>query len=351
MNTSPRTDHRREISRALMNVAEVCADLGIERSKTERGKWRCPSHGGTSLSVRPRADGLQVRCFGCDLAGDVFTLIAAARGLDVRRDFAKVLAEGAALAHLWAVADELEGRPVARVQRPAPAPPPIRATNEPERTYPAIAEVCALWESSGFTEDDAEVCAMLTARALPPALIDLYALARVLPAAPAPLPSWARVSGLSWRDAGYRLIVPMYDAHGEMRSLRAWRIGEGDGQKRIAPAGHLSGGLVFACGGGRVMLTGERAELGARTVVIVEGDPDFLTWATKYDDAALSPPLVLGVVSGAWRDEVAARIPDGSTIAIRTHHDPPGDKYAEAINQSLRKRCRVMRSRKGSGTQ
>jgi hypothetical protein len=103
---SPRAtlpDHAPEVRRALVDVARVCEELGIERSRTERGKWTCPRHGGGSLSVRLGRDRtIQARCFGCDFAGDVLTLIAEARGLNVSRDFREVLAEGARIGGLWA---------------------------------------------------------------------------------------------------------------------------------------------------------------------------------------------------------------------------------------------------------
>ncbi len=63
-------DHRPAVARELgaKGAPALCAELGIERSKTEAGKYVCPRHGGGSLSVRVnRGDGLvQVRCFGCD---------------------------------------------------------------------------------------------------------------------------------------------------------------------------------------------------------------------------------------------------------------------------------------------
>src|SRR5690242_18399964 len=61
----------------------------------------CPAHGERtpSCSVTRGPDGtIRVRCFGCDLSGDVLTLVAAASGLDVRRDFRRVLERAASAA-------------------------------------------------------------------------------------------------------------------------------------------------------------------------------------------------------------------------------------------------------------
>jgi len=70
-------------------------------------------------------------------------------------------------------------------------------------------------------------------------------------------------------------------------------------------------------------------------VIIAEGEPDFLTWAVSSSDANDRPPAVLGVVAGAWSADIAARIPDGSRVVIRTHRDAAGDAYAAAIRDSL----------------
>jgi len=65
-------------------------------------------------------------------------------------------------------------------------------------------------------------------------------------------------------------------------------------------------------------------------VIITEGEPDWLTWATTRPDLA-----VLGVVAGAWVAELAARIPDGSKVVLRTHADAAGDAYAAKVAASF----------------
>jgi hypothetical protein len=80
-------------------------------------------------------------------------------------------------------------------------------------------------------------------------------------------------------------------------------------------------------------------------VVVVEGEPDFLTWATRFSDADEDVPVVLGVLSGGWSNDMAMRIPDDARVVIRTHHDPAGDAYADVVRESLGPRCEVLRSR------
>ena len=155
-------------------------------------------------------------------------------------------------------------------------------------------------------------------------------------------PSWARYQGKPWAAAGYRLLVPMVDAHGALRSLRAWRMaGSGEDPKRVAPAGKAMAGLVMACPIARsVLKTGQSPANEPIDVVITEGEPDFLTHAARPEGAAA--PAVVGVVASAWSSAVADRLPGDVRIVIRTHRDAAGDRYAAEIRSSLADRVRVL---------
>lgn len=338
-------DHTREVRLALDDPHRVAELLELERSREEKGKWKCPRHGGTSLSLRRGRDGtLQVRCFGCDLAGDVFVLVAEARGLDVKSDFRRVLAAAAEVAGLWRIVEELEGRDRAAALRakPRPSPTPRMAAPKPdddERTYPAADEIAALWDAGIAPEDDEEAAAMLAGRGLDPGRVEGTGCARVTPKGAA-LPRWARYGGRPWTETGHRLIMPVFDAIGVMRSVRAWRVVDGETPKRLPPTGHKAAGLVLADDVALGMLRGTYAP---RRVLILEGEPDFLTWAARPATGEVT--AMLGVVSGAWSAELAARVPSGARVIVRTHHDATGDKYAATINETLRDRCTVLRSK------
>jgi DNA primase len=85
----------RDIRLRLADPEQVASKLDLKRSKEERYKWSCPRHGGSSLSLKRGRDGtLQVKCFGCDLSGDVFALIAEVFGT---RTFAQALKAAAEL--------------------------------------------------------------------------------------------------------------------------------------------------------------------------------------------------------------------------------------------------------------
>ena len=75
--------------------------------------------------------------------------------------------------------------------------------------------------------------------------------------------------------------------------------------------------------------------------LVVEGEPDFLTWATRFSDANETAPGVIGVGSGAWSKGLADRIPDRARVIVRTHDDRAGQKYAAEVIDTLGARCDV----------
>ena len=238
------------------------------------------------------------------------------------RDFPRVLEEAARIARRWDLLGD--ARPPATVY-------PFRAP-----VYPPELEVDALWSACQPVTADAEAVALLEGRALDVTAIERLSLARALPLGG--LPIWARYDGRSWASSGHRLVLPVYDAEGRMRSVRGWRVTEGSGPKRLPPVGHKAAGLVLANAAVRAMLAGAPSPAAVR-LVVVEGEPDFLAWASRTADG------VIGLGSGFWTAAHAAHVPDGARVIIRTHHDAAGDAYAAAVRASLHGRCVVFRSR------
>jgi hypothetical protein len=268
-----------------------------------------------------------VRCHGCGATGDALSLIAAQYGLGlVGDDFRQVLIRGAEFAGLQSLVRELEG------DEPAERPPPIvRAAPEPERDYPPQAEVDALWASTPAALD-ADCEAWAASRSLDPELLATemggHTLARCLPAA-GDLPWWASYQRRSWRETGHRILVPVFDHMGVRRSVRAIRVTEDESPKRLPPGGHRASGVVLACAFGLAMLQGT---FDAKHVMILEGEPDLLSWATSPADR---PYARLGIISGSWTDAFAARIPKGARVYLRTHDDDAGRRYADAIRATM----------------
>jgi len=350
------------VKAALRDPAYVCSRLGLlEGAKRQGGGLliRCPAHGdrNPSCSVTRGPDGtLRVRCFGCDFSGDALSLVAAVEGLDVGRDFRRVLEAAAAIAGVQIEAHTgREGTP--REPREAPPPPPPRPP-------PPAADVAAFWTACVPCGADPDVAAWLRSRGLDPAAVDRYGLARALPLSVA-VPSWACYRGdaaesRSWTVLGYRAIFPLYDAQGELTSVRARLVAPADqnAPKSLPPVGYATRGLVLACplavlvlqiAAWRASRDPAAVEHGGegwpwyaeQRVVLAEGEPDFLTWAARGEGARTF--AVLGLPgSGAWSAELAARIPDGCTVLVRTDADDAGDRYAEQIAASLQGRCAVL---------
>jgi hypothetical protein len=151
-------------------------------------------------------------------------------------------------------------------------------------------------------------------------------------------PSWAALRRQSWARLGYRLLVPMVDAAGAVKSVRARCVGPvpWDGApKALPPVGFGQRGLVMASPVAREMLKGTA---WPSEVVVAEGEPQWLAACLTWPGRA-----VLGIVAGSWTDELGARVPTCASVLVVTDHDAAGDRYAEAIEANLRGRCRVLR--------
>ena len=200
--------------------------------------------------------------------------------------------------------------------------------------------------------DDAEASAYLAGRGIDPVRVADLDAARALPLDVRP--SWTvhrpdeDRPAAPWADTGHRLLVPMFDASAVMRNVRARYLGAGPCGRKGSARGSVAG-LVFACPLARQVL-----ERGARPswwtddapafrVIVAEGEIDFLTWATEASDANEHAPAVIGIVSGSWTAELAARIPDGAEVVVRTHADRGGVEYATKVLETLAPRIAARR--------
>lgn len=218
----------------------------------------------------------------------------------------------------------------------APVPPRAPPAVEEVREQPPAAEVAALWALAVPVDADAEVADYLAGRGLDPFAVSVLDLARALPVGAA-CPRWARCAGRRWSET-HRLLLRVVGPDGRTQSLRARSVLAGLSPKVAAAGGSPAGGMVYADRAARRML--HRQEAGR--LVVVEGDPDWLTWATQP-----APTWgTLGIWSGAWSPALAAAIPDGSEVVLRPHEDEDGtgDRYADQVVETLRRRrVRVLR--------
>lgn len=341
------------VKRALADPREVCRRLGLDQQAKPQGGGGltilCPAHGdrSPSCSVTRGPDGtLRVRCFACGFAGDVLDLLAVVERLDRNRDFPELLRRAAELAHI--TLERGQGLPATLAKkRPAVG----AAAPAPRRPFPPAEEIGSFWSMCQPVSSDPEILRWLEGRDLSPAAIGRYDEARALPKNAHP-PAWAsyrgdpaiRSSAEPWTTLGYRLILPLHDDTGVIRSVRARAVAPTDGPKALPPSGYAAKGLVMADPLAAMMLAlGSWPEHAEKRVVISEGEPDFLTWASRGTGARTL--AVLGIAgAGTWTREIADRIPDGSTVIVRTDQDDAGDRYAEQITATLWGRCAVLES-------
>lgn len=302
------------IKAALNDPREVVQRLGLDRGMQANGPndlhILCPWHSEDTPSchVWLARGQLAVKCFGaCDRTGDVLDLIAAAERVERKGPgFRRVLERGAELARL---------------------PPPERSERgTTERRYPPRAEVDALWRASLPVDRCPEATAWLESRGLDAPTVARLNLARSIPVG-ANLPGWAFYNGRPWLVTGHRLLLPMYDAGGVMRSVRARAITSGEKAKAVPPRNCRMGELVMASPEAVAMFRGEGDPVGR--LVVAEGEPDFLTACQRWGGA------VVGVGSGAWVGAHAERVPRGATVVLWTDIDVPGDGYARSITATL----------------
>lgn len=327
-------DHATEIRRLLTDPIKVVMWLGLAKGakrQPDGASVLCPSHSerSPSCSVSKGPDGsVRVKCFSCGFAGDLFTLVARVRGLDPRNEFRAVMSAAAEMGGLHEIADELRNGEAPAEQREMPA----RPEPAPAKEYPPQAEVLSVWQNAVPVRHVPDCHAALEARGLSPD----RELARALDCEAEDLPRWCKYQGQGWLELGYRVVLPVYDHLGELRSLRAWRIG-GDPSmpKRLPPSGMRGTGVVLASPELQRCLREPGAPI---RLLIAEGEPDFLALCQRYPAAP-----VAGVFSGSWSDDFAARIPFGSRVSIRTHEDPAGEAYAAKIAKSLSGRASVLR--------
>jgi hypothetical protein len=363
-------------------MGEIVEALGLVAGKGGKGCGPCPACSATTRGstdergpVDLRTDGRGWSCYRCGAKGDGVALVAHALGLGERpTSWAPVAAWFRD--HGW-IEDRRPASSTSSSTRPSPrpvvvAPPPVAP---PVAAPPARldrAEVLALWDGCASVEVEA-VAPWFDVRADRLDLdgakvrrtVEALDLARSCARVALDLPAWARIGRTSWAE-GWPLVIPCYNAEGDLVALRARRTGyrrtaEGldelrgplrwssrrgawvaaDGvpeAKEVSPSGSgACRGTVYADPLARAVLAaGGRAKRGdalladapdlrwSGRVLVVEGGPGWLLYCADpsrlrvladYADAH----AIVGVWSGAWPDdevgdELAARFAGASVI-------------------------------------
>jgi hypothetical protein len=344
-------------------LLDVARGLGLDLRGRGRSLSPCPGCGedrrGSGDKRGPiglTRDGGGWACHRCDAKGDGLALaswVLNGGPLEGRERAATVRAFYAAQGWCEPAGDANRTtvrRSPPRRPRPAPEPPPAR-----ERTPE---EVGALWSRCvRVCDDGGEVAAYLEGRGIPAGAVEDLDLARALPA-DAILPPWAGRAGRPWPISGHRLIVPLFDSAGVLVTLQAVAVNPAEPSK-LWPRGGGPAGAVFADPLARLWLSREPMGDGSDPaeavrrygLVVAEGAPDFLTWATNWGEACEDAPAVVAVAAGSWTAELAARVPDGTNVTLATHPDKAGDRYAQEVARSLSGRCSLRRWRPPEGAE
>lgn len=334
-----------------VGVISVAKRLGIDVQPargSSGGSFRCPAcnaerrHTKTNdkrAAAGVRNDGLGWRCFQCDVSGDALDLVAyALRGkrlpelVDSGRAEVREWCEG------WLGLDHSVLAPPTAAADRAPEPP------KPPR-YPPLDEVRALWDSCLPVVDVPEVAQWLSSKRVDPHSVADADLARALHCG-VRLPRWARFRAddqrfSDWHAGGYLLIAQLVDASGVVRSVLARSVQTGQEPKSRAASGFERRHLVLACALARqVLALGTKPAWWPEDVPlrfeIAEGEKKWLIRSTLRDPE--HSPACIGIESGSWTPELAARIPDGSSLFVATDPNDAGAKYATTILRSLQAR-------------
>jgi len=237
-----------------------------------------------------------------------------------------------------------EGRPPSFVTSP---PIKLTPTVDSPSSRPPKEEVDALWSASVPVGSDPEVAEWFRYRYRFLSVcerIELWDVARALPADLA-LPGWARSRGGPWNGTGHRILFRLWDHTGQAVSLRARCVDPSVIPKSLVPLGFSVKGLVLSDPLGVQLLSGVIPDWWEpHEIIISEGEVDWATWASRQPEVDPQGPACFGVEAGSWSQDIADHIPDGAAVVLRTHHDAPGQRYAEQIIETLRGRCRLFRS-------
>jgi len=273
----------------------------------------------------------------------------------------------------------------ARVPVAPPVRPVVPSRATPPRRLPS-GEVEALWDACARPHLADGVDPWLYVRGLDCRRVAALDLARVVSPGQ-PSPKWAgfawqdRRTGetrrKSWADAGWRLLLPIFDSGGRMVALRARWTGWADpagsecdpmdpttypddfvetpppfSGKEISPRGEgACVGTVYADPVGRWLLGGRVGCIDpdapdlewSGDVLVVEGGPAWLQYCTapgrvSEDGRTMA---VFGVWPGAWTNDeqgraIARRCKGARSVLVACDDDNGGDQIGRPILAALR---------------
>jgi hypothetical protein len=333
-------------------VAEVAKQLGYEpRSAAGCQHMPCPACGAERRHTRsgdrrgavgiPNSKPAIWKCWQCEESGDAIDLVS--WKLFGNR-FRELVGDQKATVRGWFHLDD-HGSTSLPPQRSRKRPSSVAWENA-ETIYPPRNQVDALWDACVSVDRDDDALAYLGHRGVTgiDALIE-HDCVRVLPKL-AEVPAWARLGEAPWTVTGHRLLVPLYDWQGELRSFIARSVEFAPAVKSVGSRGFQRRGLVMAGTYARQMLASGAAgylhRMEAFRLRVLEGEINWLRDMSmgrdgmreeRWEPAAFFGSL--GIFSGSFTRDVASRVPSKSVVVIATDDDKQGHAYAEQIQACL----------------
>lgn len=346
-------------------VAEVAEKLGYEVKRGPTASHcACPVCGAERRHTKSRdkrgavgmPHGAGWRCWQCEAAGDAMDFVSYHLGDAKFRELDQERRE--AVKEWFGVSEPGPAAEPARKGPPRLAKQTLDVGWEnADANYPPIGEVEALWGSCRPVDSDDGVLWYLGHRSITGVgKLAEHDAARALPLTGAMLPGWAHVGDRSWAETGHRLIVPLYDFQGTMRSVLARSVEASPRVKSVGATGRARRGLVMAGTYGRQMLV-SGATRGMHAIEnfrlsVWEGEIDTIRAISVGHDCEISEDFapaafrgVLGIFSGSFTRDVASRVPSQSTVVIATDDDDQGDRYAADIQSVIGDRVTYKRFR------
>jgi excisionase family DNA binding protein len=218
---------------------------------------------------------------------------------------------------------------------------------------PPEPEILAFLDQCVAVPQDQATAEQLESAGIPADRVRRYDLARAI-ASDAHCPPWARSGRATWWAHGYRLVVPLWDAKGRVRSVRACRLGPASASAGADPVDPAKGaepwkpiGLVMADLAFLALLRhpsippGDHryaAEAASKHGIVVAcGVRSYLLQATTVQEKGFDRAPVVGVLAGAWTADLAAAVPAGCAVRI-LEDEGSGEHAAEEVLPTLRAR-------------
>lgn len=307
----------------------------------------CPVHQekNASCSIHIASDStVAFRCHGCGATGDVFTLIAAVHGLDVKRDFRDVLRLAAQMAGHWEIVDALDGRhEYVAPARVVPEPTAEVIPSDVDAILRRMLELCPL---SGRPD----ACEYLAARGIFPdaqavgvaalpypddqgAVID--ALTSEFGAAALIEAGQFKAGRVFWSEQ-HPLLIPWQSRTGRLLSVQRRTLESSASKKYLFPFGRSMPREVFGADLFDESLAFWRRAGEAPLLTLVEGPLDALALrALNRHDGTPEPRIILGIPSASvWLPSVL-ELARGLDVSLAFDADEAGDRAAVLYGDKL----------------